>query len=584
MKKITFLLLNFCFIIGYSQCPAGSQGQFPTSTVSAASDNAVVGISGCNYTGEFTVVDNIIPGSDYEVTISGGAYITVVEAANTSNVLAHGVSPVSFTAPVGVTEININWTDDAACNETSSCFSTTIQCTSCAGTPPAANDEPGGAIPITPSASGTGCASFTFSYTASGTSDSGNDNSCLGTDVGLDRFYTWTSTTDALIWNDGSGDPGITIWDSTGTTEIDCSGTFASADTVLSGWTIGQDLLIQIYDFDGSTSDISFCLEEFSLPPAPNCAETPISPTDGATGVIVGTPVTVTWTAPSSGPTPTSYDFYAGVESDGSDLTLVTNVASETADITFNFYSTTYYWQVIPKNGDSEASGCPLWSFTTEDFAGSTPTTLQTITINSCGDMQTATNAYDASVDGIQWIELVYSGGCEDIVIDTDSTTGFTDTELGIYDSNGNLVASDDDGGSGTLSLMTLTNLEAGTYFIAAGAWNVTYAPGYGASSSSTTAAGSMVIDFVSGATLSNDEFNKTQFTYYPNPTKDKLHFNSVETIDEIAVYNLLGQEVLRQSPRSIDPELDLSNLRSGNYFLKIRIENRIETIKIIKD
>jgi hypothetical protein len=337
---------------------------------------------------------------------------------------------------------------------------------------------------------------------------------------------------------------------------------------------------------DSDCHTISYQNKTVPPPPAPNCAEEPISPTDGAIGITVGTPITVTWTAPSSGPAPTSYDFYVGVESDGSDLALLTNVTTPTVDITFNYYSTTYYWQVVPKNGVTEATGCTLslWSFTTEAFAGSTPTTLQTITINSCGDSQVATNAYDAASSGIHWIEFIYSGGCEDVVIHTEATTGVSDTELGLFDSNGNFIFTNDDvNTSNYLSSMTVTGLEAGTYYIAAGAWNVTYSSGFNASSSSTTAVGSMVINFTSGTSLSLDKNEFENFSYFPNPVTNKLTLKAQQNIQNVSVFNMLGQEVMRTEMNLQSGELDMSSLQSGAYFVKVSINDTIETLRIIK-
>lgn len=36
-------------------------------------------------------------------------------------------------------------------------------------------------------------------------------------------------------------------------------------------------------------------------------------------------------------------------------------------------YGTTYYWQIIPHNGNGNATGCPIWSFTTEGELNPTP-------------------------------------------------------------------------------------------------------------------------------------------------------------------------------------------------------------------
>lgn len=131
------------------------------------------------------------------------------------------------------------------------------------------NDNMAGAISITPSIKGTGCdsAQFTLNFSTDGTTDSGMDGTCNTNNTGLDQFFTWTATSKELIWNDYSpGNPGIIIRDTSGT-EIICEGTYATNDVILTGWDIGDELIIQIYDYDGSVSDVAFCLEE-SNPPA----------------------------------------------------------------------------------------------------------------------------------------------------------------------------------------------------------------------------------------------------------------------------------------------------------------------------
>lgn len=50
------------------------------------------------------------------------------------------------------------------------------------------------------------------------------------------------------------------------------------------------------------------------------------------------------------------------------------------------------------------------------------------------------------------------------------------DTEIGGYESNGIFIASDDDGGTGTLSSLNLGALGVGTYYISMGGFNMAYA------------------------------------------------------------------------------------------------------------
>ena len=134
------------------------------------------------------------------------------------------------------------------------------------------NDTIGGAIPITPSAEGTGCVSpaFNLPFSTDGTTDSGLQGLCNAS--GLDQFFTWTATELALVFSSQSpGNPGMVIWDETGTIVLDCASTF-SQDATLNGWAVNDNIIIQIYDFEGTgLADVAFCLEtKFIVPPPPS--------------------------------------------------------------------------------------------------------------------------------------------------------------------------------------------------------------------------------------------------------------------------------------------------------------------------
>lgn len=145
-----------------------------------------------------------------------------------------------------------------------------------------ANDVFLGATPITPAIDGDNCANpFYLNFSTDGTTDSGVQGSCRAS--GLDQFFTWTATTLGLYFSSQNpGNPGIVVYDSTGTVEIACTDTFATE--TIGGWNIGDDLVIQIYDFEGTgLSDVAFCLEATNDAPVP----TPVtftSSTSGASG------------------------------------------------------------------------------------------------------------------------------------------------------------------------------------------------------------------------------------------------------------------------------------------------------------
>jgi hypothetical protein len=82
---------------------------------------------------------------------------------------------------------------------------------------------------------------------------------------------------------------------------------------------------------------------------------------------------------------------------------------------------------------------------------------------------------------------------------------------------------------------------------------------------------------------LATNQFDDMAFSLSPNPVIDVLYLKANETIKNITVYSIIGQEVLNFKNTSSQVKLDLSKLISGNYFVKIETELRQKTYKIIK-
>jgi hypothetical protein len=83
--------------------------------------------------------------------------------------------------------------------------------------------------------------------------------------------------------------------------------------------------------------------------------------------------------------------------------------------------------------------------------------------------------------------------------------------------------------------------------------------------------------------TLSNTDFDTNSFIAYPNPVKDVLNVSFEQNIIDIAVYNLLGQKMLLMNINSNKGQIDMSNLASGTYLVRVNTENEVKTIKVIK-
>ncbi len=93
----------------------------------------------------------------------------------------------------------------------------------------------------------------------------------------------------------------------------------------------------------------------------------------------------------------------------------------------------------------------------------------------------------------------------------------------------------------------------------------------------------STVVTFTTDLTIGIDGNNMSQINYFPNPVKDNLTITAAKSIDNVTVYNLLGQTVIQVQPRSMNVVLDLSSLPTGTYVLKANAAESISTFKVLK-
>lgn len=81
--------------------------------------------------------------------------------------------------------------------------------------------------------------------------------------------------------------------------------------------------------------------------------------------------------------------------------------------------------------------------------------------------------------------------------------------------------------------------------------------------------------------TLSLEENELTDLQVYPNPADEKVTIISNELIEEIRLFDMIGNEVLTSKLGSIN-ELDISKISSGVYFLNVRSGDRVSVRKLI--
>ncbi len=89
---------------------------------------------------------------------------------------------------------------------------------------------------------------------------------------------------------------------------------------------------------------------------------------------------------------------------------------------------------------------------------------------------------------------------------------------------------------------------------------------------------------FKTNKDLGVEEQNFKNFVYYPNPVQDNLNLEAGQQIKHILVYNMLGQKVIDVQPEETKVQLRTGNLEQGIYFMKVNIQGKIKTYKLIKE
>ena len=81
---------------------------------------------------------------------------------------------------------------------------------------------------------------------------------------------------------------------------------------------------------------------------------------------------------------------------------------------------------------------------------------------------------------------------------------------------------------------------------------------------------------------INNTEIVPLQFA--PNPVKTNLELQSTIVLQSVIIYNMLGQKVYEKIINDTSAILDLSNLKTGNYLVKIDAETGQKVIRIVKE
>lgn len=94
---------------------------------------------------------------------------------------------------------------------------------------------------------------------------------------------------------------------------------------------------------------------------------------------------------------------------------------------------------------------------------------------------------------------------------------------------------------------------------------------------------GAGVDNFAIDGTLSTDENTIAGFSMFPNPTRSDLNISAQTTLQNVRIFNLLGQVVIDQKVNALSETINVSNLKAGSYLVQVTTEGQTGTYKFIK-
>lgn len=199
--------------------------------------------------------------------------------------------------------------------------------------------------------------------------------------------------------------------------------------------------------------------------------------------------------------------------------------------------------------------------------------------------------AMDATVmDGMTYYASQTMGGCESVtraavtaqVVVVEDATGASEQQIEVVDADFATVADIDITGTNVVWYASMEDAMAGDNPLAADAMIEEGATYYAVSTMSGCSSMSPLAVTITSI-LAGERFDITSFNYYPNPVKDVLVMNYSSEITSVAVFNMLGQEVMNVEPNTTEAKIDMSILADGTYVVQVTAGTVNKTIKVVK-
>ncbi len=351
---------------------------------------------------------------------------------------------------------------------------------------------------------------------------------------------------------------------------------------------------------DNGDADIDFSIDNFEvrLTPAvaPGCST--ITATTNANCGNFAT--AITWTAASGA---NGYKLSIGTTAGGTEVLNASDLGVVLSYNHIGLIGTTYYVTVTPYNAVGNATGCTSISYTTNSagcYCPSAPTSVdgtgitnvQVGTIDFPNTVSTAPvyNDHTATVvdmtqgqnSNVQVTLNVTSFGSSSydyntvIWVDGNDNYNFEASEI-VYTGVSPTTAAPT---SLNASFVMPTSVPAGIHRMRIVATDESQDPANACYSGSYGETADFKVNVI---VLKNDTFDDASFVYYPNPVSDVLNISYANEISKVQVINLLGQEVMVKSINATQSQIDMSNLASGSYLVKVTADSKVKTIKVIK-
>ncbi|MCC7521572.1 MAG: T9SS type A sorting domain-containing protein [Flavobacteriaceae bacterium] len=202
----------------------------------------------------------------------------------------------------------------------------------------------------------------------------------------------------------------------------------------------------------------------------------------------------------------------------------------------------------------------------TQDAAGAT---------NNAGFiLACSTGTYGGMNDGVWYSFTVETAGSFTVAL---SGVGAWDPQLDVYSGSCgtfSCISNQDVGISGGAETATFAGEAGVTYYVNVGYW----------SNTTNNSEGPFTVTISGDGTLGTPITNIDGFKLYPNPTNSVLNINALNTIDSVVIYSMLGQKVMSQSTDNNQVQLDLSNLPTGSYIVRVQAGNQVGSYNLIKN